>query len=277
MVLLVAAFAPAPAAARPGPQAEPVLVVPGYGNDCIHQKWSTADWPGLKGAVQKGVEAARAKAVAAGFAIDEVPANWYVGWAYSTCDHTISYLAKKLDTALADLQARTGASKVDVVSFSFGGAIVRFCGTNAGGNTPRCAARLDDWAGLVNATNGSRKADLGVCAVMQYFHMWSTCAAFIPGSLEIRLMNAKGPTPPGSETSIYWTPGDEYISPPPSARIPGAANHETTSPVGRVHHVQIWDPAYCPAMPEIIGHELLDIRPHVPGDSNTDCSVAPAP
>lgn len=274
LALLGSVIAAAPASARPGPAAEPVFVVPGYGSDCITNKYSSADWPALKGAVQQGVEAATAKADAAGHPVDAVPADWYVGWAFSPCDRTIAYLAKKLDAALADLQARTGQAKIDVVSFSFGGAIVRFCGTNAGGNTPRCASRMDDWVGLVNATNGSKRANLGVCGIVGYYHLWQACSAFIPGSIEIRLMNAKGPTPRGVETSIFWTPGDEFISPPPSSRIPGAANHRTTSPFGRVHHVQIWDPTLCPAMPEIVGHELIDVDQWTPGDTDTDCSVA---
>lgn len=263
------------AAARPGPAPEPVFVVPGYGNDCVKQKYSSADWPGLKGKVQEGVEAARAAALAAGRTIDPVPADWYVGWTFSPCDRTMAYLAKKLDAALAELQARTGQAKIDVVSFSFGGAIVRFCGTNAGGATPRCASRIDDWVGLVNATNGSRRADLGVCGIIGWFHMWNACKAFIPGSLEIRLMNARGPAPRGVESSIYWTPGDEYISPPPSSRLPGAANHRTTSPYGRVHHVQIWDPALCPAIQDLVGWDLIDADPHAPGDTETTCSVRP--
>jgi hypothetical protein len=77
------------------------------------------------------------------------------------------------------------------------------------------------------------------------------------------------------ESSIYWTPGDEYISPPPSSRLPGAANHRTTSPYGRVHHVQIWDPSYCPAIESLIGWDLIDAGPHVPGDTDTDCSTGP--
>lgn len=274
--LLALAALPGAAGARPGPAAEPVFVIPGYGNDCVKQKYSSADFPLLKGKVQEGVEAARAAALAAGRTIDEVPADWYVGWSFSPCDRTIAYLAKRLDAALAELQARTGADKVDVVSFSFGGVIARFCATNAAGATPRCASRIDDWVGLVNATNGSRRADLGVCAVVGWYHMWNACRAFMPGSLEIRLMNARGPAPRGVESSIYWTPGDEYISPPPSSRLPGAANHRTTSPLGRVHHVQIWDPALCPAMPQLVGRDLIDAEPHQPGDVDTDCSVTPA-
>lgn len=276
LLLVGAVLLPSAASARPGPQPEAVLVVPGYGSDCIKNKWSSANWPLLKGKVQEGIEAAQSKAAAAGHLVDPVPADWYLGWAFSPCDRTIGYLAKRLDTALAELQAKTSADKVDIVSFSFGGAIVRFCGTNAGGNTPRCARRIDDWIGLVNATNGSKRANLAVCGVMGDYHLWQSCSAFMPGSLEIRAMNALGPTPKGTETSIYWTPGDEYISPPPSSRLPGARNHRTTSPVGRVHHVQIWDPAFCPAMPEIIGREVLDLDPWAPGDDDVDCSAAPA-
>jgi hypothetical protein len=266
---------PSVAPARPGAQPEPVFVVPGYGNDCVKQKYSSADWPGLKGKVQAGIEAARAMALASGRSVEPVPADWYVGWSFSPCDRTMAYLAKRLDAALAELQARTGQQRLDVVSFSFGGAIVRFCGTNAGGNTPRCASRMDDWVGLVNATNGSRRADLGVCGIVGWFHMWNACKAFIPGSIELRLMQARGPAPRGVESSIYWTPGDEYISPPPSSRLPGAANHRTTSPYGRVHHVQIWDPSYCPAIESLIGWDLIDAGPHVPGDTDTDCSTGP--
>lgn len=275
LAVLAAANAPAGAKARPGAQAEPVFVVPGYGNDCQRQKYSSADWPGLKGKVQEGVDAARTQALAAGRTVDPVPSDWYLGWTFSPCGRTIAHLAKQLDVALAELQARTGQPKIDVVSFSFGGAIVRFCGTNAAGNTPRCAGRMDDWVGLVNATNGSRRADLGVCGVVGWFQMWNACKAFIPGSLELRLMHARGPAPKGVESSIYWTPGDEYISPPPSSRLPGAANHRTTSPYGRVHHVQIWDPAYCPAIQDLIGWDLIDADPHAPGDRDVTCSVRP--
>ncbi|MEH3054703.1 MAG: hypothetical protein PGN13_11980 [Patulibacter minatonensis] len=272
---IAAATLPSTAQGRRGPAPEPVFVIPGY-IDCTVSRTSSADWPNMLGAVHTGVDTAYAAARAAGRSVEPVPADWYLGWAYSACGHDMNDLAKQLDTALAAFQARTGAAKIDVVSFSLGGIILRYCATNAGGQTPLCASRIDDWVGLVNATQGSQRANLLLCAGLAFRDMWSACLAIIPGSLEIRRMNARGPAPFGVESSIYWTPDDDYISPPTNSRLPGAANHRTTSPVGPVLHAEIWGAPKCPAMPEIVGRDLIDTVPHAPGDSETDCSARPA-
>jgi triacylglycerol lipase len=264
LVGLLGLALPAAASARPGRAAEPVVVIGGLSGTC-----SSTAGGSLAGGVQKGLAVAR---VQSGYTVDAVPTDRVYPYSYNPCNTTLAKLAKQFDTYLAGKQAANGGVPLDVVSFSFGGAITRYCLTNAGGNTPGCAARLDDWVGLVNSTHGSTTANASMCAAAALIGQWSVCTMLIPGSPELRAM-AKGDESPGSvEYSSLWAAQDELIFPAGSQRLDGALNVKLTSSKGSVGHATAWSGGPCTTTQDWVGALLLDLIPSTPSDLTLDCT-----
>ncbi|MBJ7471057.1 MAG: hypothetical protein JHD16_07120 [Solirubrobacteraceae bacterium] len=267
---LMACALPATASARPGRAAEPVVVVPGLGQNCVTARYDAADNPVLAGAVAGGLRNAHA---ATGGAVDAVPESSVYGWRFSACWRKLSTLAVQLDQYLAKIQAQHGGSPVDLVSFSFGGAIVRYCLTNPLGATPKCRARVDDWAGIVNATNGSTKADLPACLTAGLVGLGSICSSLSYQSLDIKRMNRRDPSPGDVEYTMFWTPQDEFLLPTGTSVLEGARNVVLRSKLGRVTHTGTWLGGPCTTTADWVGIELLDATEHVVGADRFDCNT----
>lgn len=273
VALLLAGLAlPAGALARPGRVAEPVVVVPGLGQNCVTTRYDDANSPILSGMVAEGLAAARAEA---GNTVDPVESSDVYGWRYSACWRTLSTLATQLDHYLAKLQASTGADKLDLVSFSFGGGIVRYCLTSPLGATPKCRSRIDDWVGVVNSTNGTTKADPKACLTAGLVGLGSICSSLSYSSTDIKRMNRRDPSPGDVEYSSFWTPQDEFLYPTGTSVLEGARNVVLRSKYGRVTHIGSWVGGPCTTTPQWVGAELLDLAPHVPGADRFNCDTTP--
>lgn len=272
-VALVAALVglslPAAATARPGRDAEPVVVIPGLGQNCVTQRADDADNPIGRGAVVDGIASALAATQAD---VEPVPPSAVYGWRFSACWRTLSTLATQLDHHLAKVQATHGGGPIDVVSFSFGGAIMRYCLTNPLGATPKCRARVDDWVGLVNATNGSTKADTKACLTASLVGLGSICTSLGYQSLDVKRMNRRDPSPGDVEYSIFWSPQDEFLFPTGTSVLEGARNVVLRSKLGRVTHAGTWFGGPCTTTAQWVAVELLDIVPHVAGADRFDCN-----
>lgn len=277
----VSAVAPSAAQARADAAAEPVVVIPGLGQNCVTTRYDDASSPILAGAVADGIASAHA---AAGSAVAPVPAADVHGWRYSACWRTLSTLATQLDEYLAKLQAARGGGKIDLVSFSFGGAIARYCLTNPRGATPRCRDRVDDWVGVVNSTNGTTKADAKACLTASFVGLGSICSSLAYYSTDIKRMNRRDPSPGDVEYTVFWTPQDEFLYPTGTSVLEGARNVVLRSKQGRVTHIGSWVGGPCTTTAQWVGAELLDLEPHQPGADRFDCNhtvtgafVAPPP
>ncbi len=269
--LAVAVFAqPNAASARPGPAAEPVVVIPGLGQNCVSLRADSADNPVLAGAVAVGLANAHA---AVGSAVEPVPAASVHGWRFSACWRRISTLAQQLDQYLAKIQAQHGGGPVDVVSFSFGGAIIRYCLANPRGATPLCRSRVDDWVGVVNATNGTTKADAKSCLTAGLVGLGSICWSLSYGSVDIKRMNRRDPSPGDVEYSSFWTPQDEFLYPTGTSVLEGARNVVLRSKFGRVTHTGTWIGGPCTTTADWVGAELLDVAPHAAVADRFDCNT----
>lgn len=261
---------PASASARPGRAAEPVVVIPGLGQNCVNIRYDDAASPALAGAVAVGL--AQAHATTDG-TVDAVPESAVHPWKYSACWRRLSTLAVQLDHYLAQIQEQHGGGPLDLVSFSFGGAITRYCLTNPLGATPKCRSRVDDWVGVVNAANGSTKADLKACLTAGFVGLGSICNSVSYGSPDIRRMNRNDPSPGDVEYSSFWTPQDEFLFPTGTSVLEGARNVVLRSKFGRVTHVGSWFGGPCTTTPQWVGLELLDAREHVAGADRFDCNT----
>ena len=280
-VAIVAFALPGAAQARPGAAAEPVVVIPGLGQNCVTSRVDAADNPVLAGAVAAGLQRAHA---AVGAGVEAVPESSVHGWRFSACWRRLSTLALQLDQFLAKTQAKHGGGPVDVVSFSFGGAIIRYCLASPYGATPNCRARVDDWVGIVNATNGTTKADARSCLTAGLVGLGSICWSLSYAGPDIKRMNRRDPSPGDVEYSSFWTPQDEFLYPTGTSVLDGARNVVLRSKFGRVTHTGTWLGGPCTTTAEWVGAELLDVAEHVPGADRFDCNttltgevVAPAP
>lgn len=267
---LAGLLVPAAAEARPGRDAEPVVVIPGLGQNCVTQRYDDADNVIGSGAVADGIASALAATKAD---VEPVPASDVHGWRFSACWRTLSTLATQLDHFLAKIQAESGGRPIDVVSFSFGGAIMRYCLTNPLGATPNCRGRVDDWVGIVNATNGSTKADTKACLTAGLVGLGSICNSLGYQSLDVKRMNRRDPSPGDVEYSIFWSPQDEFLYPTGTSVLEGARNVVLRSKLGRVTHAGTWFGGPCTTTAQWVAVELLDLTPHTVGADRFDCNV----
>lgn len=268
-VVAIGLLLPAVAQARPGREAEPVVVIPGLGQNCVTQRADDAANPIGSGAVVDGIASALAETQAD---VEPVPPSAVYGWRFSACWRTLSTLATQLDHSLAKLQTVHGGGPIDVVSFSFGGAIMRYCLTNPLGATPKCRERVDDWVGLVNATNGSTKADPKACLTASLVGLGSICTSLGYQSLDVKRMNRRDPSPGNVEYSIFWSPQDEFLFPTGTSVLEGARNVVLRSKLGRVTHAGTWFGGPCTTTAQWVAVELLDIAAHVAGADRFDCN-----
>ncbi len=270
VLAILALGVPAGASARPGRAAEPVVVIPGLGQNCVSSRYDdAANWV-LAGAVAGGIQRAYATT---GGGVDPVAESSVYGWRFSACWRRLSTLAVQLDQYLEKIQAKHGGGPLDLVSFSFGGAIVRYCLTNPLGATPKCRARIDDFVGVVNATQGSTKADVPSCLTAGLVGLGSICWSVSYQSPDIKRMNRNDPSPGDVEYSSFWTPQDEFLLPTGTSVLEGARNVVLRSKFGRVTHAGTWLGGPCTTTADWVGLELIDATEHVVGADRFDCNT----
>jgi triacylglycerol lipase len=127
--------------------------------------------------------------------------------------------AHRIAREVAALRARTGASRVDVVSHSMGAISSRYYLERLGG-----AVHVDAWVSLAGVNEGT---------VWAYgCYPLAPCRDMVPSSSILhRLNDAFAPTPgagSGTRYGAWWSPCDEAIVPRANAELPGARNVETS-------------------------------------------------
>jgi triacylglycerol esterase/lipase EstA (alpha/beta hydrolase family) len=107
----------------------------------------------------------------------------------------------------------TGASKVDLVTHSFGALPTRYYIKNLGGEKT-----VEDWVSLGGPNHGTDAA---------YTCSEPSCTDMEPGSTFLTELNAGSETPGPVRYATWWSPCDEVIVPNESVILQGAANTET--------------------------------------------------
>jgi pimeloyl-ACP methyl ester carboxylesterase len=168
----------------------PVLLVPGYG--------------GGTGSLQQLAEALRAGGRTA--TVLDLPGD-------GTGD--LREQAAALDRAVAG----SGADSVDLIGFSAGGVVVRVWVQEYDG--PARARRI--------VTLGSPHHGAGIAAAGSAVPgaCPTACQQLVPGSRLLAGLASPVPTPPAWLS--VWTADDQTVTPPDSARLPGAVNVELQS------------------------------------------------
>jgi triacylglycerol lipase len=181
----------ASAAARTAGRPDPVLLVHGF-------RGSSRGWHALEAALR-----------AHGYRSSEIDAIDY-GDDASNVD-----VAHQIATAADALLARTGATRVDVVSHSMGAISSRYWLEHLGG-----AAHVDAWVSLAGVNEGT---------VWAYgCYLLAPCREMVPTSSVLDgLQEAFTPSGP-TRYGAWWSPCDDAIVPHANAELPGAHNVETS-------------------------------------------------
>jgi triacylglycerol lipase len=197
--MLVIAALPVLLGAAPVPRARtrsasvervPVLLVHGFNG-------SGANWTALVQALEH-----------AGWQADEIDAMNY--------DSTKSNkaIAQQIADEVAALKARTGASRVDVVSHSMGAISTRWYLEHLGGT-----ASVAAWASLAGVNEGT---------VWAYgCYLLTPCKEMTPSSTVLDDLARHLDTSGATRYATWWSPCDEAVVPQSNAKLPGARNTET--------------------------------------------------
>jgi triacylglycerol lipase len=117
----------------------------------------------------------------------------------------------------------TGATKVDIVSFSMGSISSRYYLKNLGGT-----AKVDAWVSLAGPNHGTDAVENNQCN-------FTPCLEIIPGSAFLTALNATDETPGLVRYATFRTPCDETINPVASTILSGATNTQVTC----ISHLQM--------------------------------------
>lgn len=175
---------------RPGP----VLLVPGYGG-------GTGSLQQLAGRLRDGGRTA---------VVVDLPGD-------GTGD--LRAQAAAVETVAA-AQLAGGAGSVDLVGFSAGGVVVRLWAQEY--DAPARARRI---VTLGSPHHGARIAAAGAAVVPGACP--TACQQLAPGSQLLADLTSPVPSPPAWLS--VWTVDDQTVTPPESARLPGAVNVELQS------------------------------------------------
>ena len=192
VALVGAVAAPAVAARRKhAARPDPVLLVHGF-------RGSSTGWQAFEASLR-----------AQGYRDSEIDAIDYDDDA-SNVD-----VARQIAREADALRARTGASRIDVVSHSMGAISSRYWLERLGG-----AAYVDAWVSLAGVNEGT---------VWAYgCYVLTPCREMVPTSSVIDGLNAGVRATAGSTRyGAWWSPCDEAIVPRANAELPGAHNVET--------------------------------------------------
>ncbi len=122
--------------------------------------------------------------------------------------------ARRIAHEAAALRARTGASRIDVVSHSMGAISSRFYLERLGG-----AAHVDAWVSLAGVNEGT---------VWAYgCYVLAPCREMVPTSSVLHRLNDSFHPTATTRYGAWWSPCDDAIVPRVNAELAGAHNVET--------------------------------------------------
>ncbi len=121
--------------------------------------------------------------------------------------------AAEVRDQINDILARTGATKVDIISHSMGGLSSRYYLKNLGGQS-----HVDAWVSLGGPNHGTDTADQ--CS-------FTPCLEMRIGSAFLTALNAGDETPGFPRYATWWSPCDATINPDSSVPLAGATNTQT--------------------------------------------------
>ena len=133
-------------------------------------------------------------------------------WNYNTAQSNKT-TADQLSAVVDDVLAKTGASKVDIVTHSMGGLNSRWYLKFNGGT-----AKVDDWVSLAGPNHGTTSADACFDA---------SCAEMRIGSEFLTTLNDGDETPGTTNYGTWWSTCDGTINPADSTPVSGARNTQT--------------------------------------------------
>jgi triacylglycerol esterase/lipase EstA (alpha/beta hydrolase family) len=190
LLLVFGAAAPAGAAtSAPATRHDPVLLVHGFNG-------SGSGWRVMVASLR-----------ASGYAADEIDAMTYDSYESNVTT------AHRIASEVTRLEARTGASRVDVVSHSMGAISTRYYLDHLGG-----AAHVDAWASLAGVNEGT---------IWAYgCYPLAPCREMVPTSSLLRGLNDTA-SPATTRYAAWWSPCDDAIVPHTNAELPGARNTQT--------------------------------------------------
>lgn len=130
--------------------------------------------------------------------------------------------AREIAVEVRQLQAATGAARVDVVTHSMGGLSSRYYLRNLGGTV-----EVDEWVSIGGPNHGTWTA--AACSLL------TSCREMLPGSSFLRALNSGDETPGSVRYGTFWSACDEIINPDTSVILSGATNTKT----GCIGHVSM--------------------------------------
>ncbi|MGY1942970.1 esterase/lipase family protein [Nocardia asiatica] len=192
-IALVATAATALGIATPqavaAPARDPILFVHGW-------QGSASDWNYMWG-----------RFLDAGYSADEM-----ARFSYDTSQSNKA-IALEVQAQVDALRARTGATKVDIVTHSMGGLNSRWYLKKLDGLNS-----VDDWVSIAGPNHGTDVANS--CLDV-------SCEEMRPGSAFLAELNSADETPGRVNYGTWWSPCDEIINPDESTILSGAANTRT--------------------------------------------------
>ncbi|MEV6167380.1 alpha/beta fold hydrolase [Streptomyces sp. NPDC051954] len=132
-------------------------------------------------------------------------------WSYSWSQSNAT-TAQQLATEIRNVLARTGATKVDIVTHSMGVLSSRYYLKNLGGT-----AYVDDFVSVAGTNHGTSTA--AWCA-----WLYTSCAEMNTGSSFLTSLNSGDETPGSVAYASYWSNCDEALNPDSTALLSGATN-----------------------------------------------------
>ncbi|MFE7171373.1 esterase/lipase family protein [Streptomyces sp. NPDC057616] len=147
----------------------------------------------------------------ADFEADGYTSSQLDAWSYDWGQSNVT-TAQQLATEVRNVLARTGASKVDIVSHSMGALGSRYFLKNLGGTS-----YVDDFVSVAGVNHGTSVASW--CA-----WLYTSCKEMQTGSSFLTSLNSGDETPGGVSYASYWSDCDEAVVPNSSALLSGATN-----------------------------------------------------
>ena len=144
---------------------------------------------------------------------DGFPADRIVNFDYDDSQSNIT-TAAELATAIDQALARTGATRVDVVTHSMGALPIRFLMKHVTATW----SKVDAIAAIAGTNHGTNLA---------YLWFSDSVQEMKPGSDFLDDLNAGDETPGPARWTTFWSACDDVINPDESALLAGATNTQT--------------------------------------------------